>query len=225
MPIRSVRDISDSVDQNELERKTGVPLSKRFIAISAIAGMPRKTWPAEKFRSLITRILDGTDCLVVLTGTRAEAGAIAAIRDGFGDRVFNIAGKMSLIELAGLLKFASGFVGNDSGTGHVAGALGIPVVSLHVQPRNSDPYHIHSAQHYRPAGPRVRIVQPEDFLAPCQGRCDRAAVHCLDQITVDQVWNALMLALTESCQKPFNAESTACVFLQHNCGKQGRQAD
>jgi ADP-heptose:LPS heptosyltransferase len=107
----------------------------------------------------------------------------------------NVAGKLSLLDFIGFLRLAKAFVGNDSGPGHIAGALGIPTISLHVQPRESDPRHIKSPAHHRPVGPSVTVVQPETFLAPCQDRCEAKTVHCLDQIQVDEVWTALVHAL------------------------------
>jgi heptosyltransferase-1 len=190
-PIRGVRAIADSQSPDTVFGKAGVPRGKPFIVLSPGTGMQRKTWPAHKFRSLCTRILKETNDLVVLTGTPAERELAAGVAADFGERVINAAGNLTLMELIGLLSHASAFVGNDSGAGHIAGPLGVPVISLHVQPKNSDPHHIHAPEHYRPAGPHVTLVQPDRFLAPCQGRCESSVAHCIDQITVDQVWAAL----------------------------------
>lgn len=191
MPIRGVRAIADSISAERIFVKVGIPVGKRFIVLSPVAGMPRKTWPAHKFRELCKLILEQTTYLIVLTGTRAETETTASISAGLGDRIIDTAGRLNLMELIGLLNLATVFIGNDSGTGHVAGALGLHTISLHVQPKSSDPHHIHAPEHYRPVGPNVTIVQPENFLAPCYGRCESINVHCLNQITVDQVWNAL----------------------------------
>lgn len=193
--IRGVRAIADSVRPETIFIKSGVPRGKAFIVISPSAGMRRKTWPAHKFRALCMRILNETDYLVVLTGTPAERELAAAVAANLGNRVINAAGKLNLLELIGLLSHASAFVGNDSGAGHIAGPLGLPVISMHVQPKDSDPHHIHAPEHYRPAGPNVTLVQPDRFLAPCHGRCESTTAHCIDQITVDQVWTALNSAL------------------------------
>jgi ADP-heptose:LPS heptosyltransferase len=195
MQIRGVRAIAETVDAESLFIKTGISRDIPFITVTPGAGAPRKTWPGQKFHELCARILAKTDCQVVLTGTSGEISLAAAVAAGLGDRVINIAGKLSLVELIALLGHATAFVGNDSGAGHIAGPMGVPVISLHVQPKDSDPHHIHAPEHYRPVGPNVTIVQPDRFLAPCEGRCESNTVHCLDQITVDEVWNALARAL------------------------------
>jgi ADP-heptose:LPS heptosyltransferase len=130
---------------------------------------------------------------VVVAGTRSEADLAHSVSQGLGDRVSSCAGLLNLQELAGLLSMARIFVGNDSGTGHVAGALGIPTISLHVQPKTADAHHISAPEHYKPVGPQVTVLQPDDFLAPCHNRCEASSVHCLDQITVEEVWSAFTI--------------------------------
>jgi ADP-heptose:LPS heptosyltransferase len=193
--LRGLRVIAASLDRETILRKARVPLGKPFIVLSPVASAPRKTWPAHKFRALIERILAETNQVIVLDGTKVQAPQTAAIAMGFGDRVIDTQGRLNQSELIALISHATAFVGNDSGAGHVAGPLGIPVVSLNGQPKDSDPYHIHAPEHFRPIGPHVNVMQPDHFLPPCSGRCDFAAVHCLDQITVDEVWKVLKVAV------------------------------
>ena len=194
--LRGLHAIASSVDYPSLLQKAGIPANQPFMVLSSGAGLPRKTWPAHKFRELTSRILTNSGMLVVLTGSKTEVAVADTIADGLGDRVINTAGKLNLTELIALISHAAAFVGNDSGAGHIAGPLGIPLISLHVQAKNSDPYYIHAPEHYRPLGPHVTILQPEHFLAPCTVRCESTTVHCLDQITVDQVWTALERTMT-----------------------------
>jgi ADP-heptose:LPS heptosyltransferase len=193
--LRVLRAVSAAGNGKEVLQKAGISSDASFIVIAPAASQPRKTWPAHKFHELASRILANTDKLVVLTGTKADVSIAASVAEDLGNRVINTAGKLDLNELITLISQASGFVGNDSGTGHIAGPLGIPVISLHVQAKNSDPYHLNAPEHHRPLGPNVTLLQPERFLAPCTDRCESATVHCLDQITVDEVWIALEAAL------------------------------
>ena len=148
-------------------------------------------WPAEKFRALCATILKETDASIVLTGTQREEEIANAVMEGLGGRVINCAGKLNLLELTKLISLASAFVGNDSGAGHIAGLLGIPTVSLHVQPKDCDPRYLHLSEKCRPVGPNITLLQPDTCLPPCKGHCDSPVLHCLDQISVAQVWEAL----------------------------------
>lgn len=191
MPIRGIQGMAAAQNREALLHKAGISTERPFVAISPAAGARRKEWPEEKFLQLCRHILHETKCDVVLTGTPAERGMCNRMAHMLGDGAVSTAGDLSLQELIGVLSHASAFVGNDSGTGHIAGALDIPVISLHVQAKGSDPNHIHAPEHYRPAGSRVVVVQPEKFLAPCHNRCESAESHCIAQIEVDAVWDAL----------------------------------
>jgi heptosyltransferase-3 len=195
MPIKSIQDIADGVDFAKILEKVGIAQAGSFVVVAPGASSPHKTWPPAKYRVLCERMLQHTGLSVVLTGSPSESAVASAVGSGLGNRVIDVTGKLTLLELIGLLRRARAFVGNDSGPGHIAGALGIPTISLHVQPRSSDPHHIKSPAHHRPAGPLVTVVQPENFLAPCEDRCESKTVHCLDQIGVDEVWTALVRAL------------------------------
>jgi ADP-heptose:LPS heptosyltransferase len=195
MPIESLQKIADGVHTRTVFQKLGIAEATAFVVLAPGASSPHKTWPSQKYRALCELILQNTELTVVLTGTPSETAVAIAVGRDLGNRVVNGAGKLSLLELIGLLRLARAFVGNDSGPGHIAGALGIPTISLHVQPKNSDPRHIKSPAHHRPAGPYVTVVQPEKFLDPCHDRCESKTVHCLDQITVDEVWISLARAL------------------------------
>jgi ADP-heptose:LPS heptosyltransferase len=199
MPIESLQKIADDVGTKKIFEKVGIAETTAFVVLAPGASSPHKTWPSQKYRALCELILQNTELTIVLTGTQSESTVATAVAHGLGDRVVNGAGKLNLLELIGFLRRGKAFVGNDSGPGHIAGSLGTPTISLHVQPKNSDPRHIKSPAHHRPAGPYVTVVQPETFLAPCQDRCESKTVHCLDQITVDEVWKALAHALGPKC--------------------------
>jgi heptosyltransferase III len=93
------------------------------------AGSPAKRWPAEAFARVITALAAGARMNVVVHQGPADAGAAAALRRHVGDGVVWLV-EPTLPELAGVLAEAAAFVGNDSGVGHLAAALGVPSVVL-----------------------------------------------------------------------------------------------
>jgi ADP-heptose:LPS heptosyltransferase len=197
-PIHGLRVIAEAVDYELLMKKVQMGGSIPFLVVSPGAGEPRRMWPAEKFRALCARILEQSTVYVVLTGTQREEPLAALVKEGLGERVINCAGKLNLFELTALISHAIGFVGNDSGTGHLAGLLAIPTVSLHVQPKNCDTKYLHLAEKCRPVGPNVTLLQPDTCLPPCEGYCDSQTLHCLDQIIVDQVWAVVKRILSDA---------------------------
>jgi ADP-heptose:LPS heptosyltransferase len=184
MQLRGLHAIAQEQDANDLLARAGVPSSVPYIVLAPGASKPNRAWPARSFRELCHLILQATDLHIVVTGTKSEFELAEVITAGSEGRAFNCAGAFNITELTAVLAHAKAFVGNDSGTGHIAGPLGIPVISLHTQAEGADPHHI-----------RVTVLRPPSFLHPCRTHCEAAGPHCIAQITPTAVFNALMLAV------------------------------
>lgn len=99
----------------EVEATQGAPL-----VIHPGAGSPAKRWAAEKFRALAHAL--GRRTAVV------RGPADPPVEDSDGD----VWDGLPLAELAGRLKGSGLFVGNDSGITHLAAAVGVPTLAIHV---------------------------------------------------------------------------------------------
>ncbi|MGB9154725.1 MAG: glycosyltransferase family 9 protein [Alphaproteobacteria bacterium] len=89
---------------------------------------PHKRWPPLHYADLANRLhAKGFPCVIV--GTNADADAIAVIKNEAPDFI-DLSGQTNLFELAGILRRATGVIGNDTGPLHMAGALGAPVLAL-----------------------------------------------------------------------------------------------
>ena len=110
------------------------------------SGGPRKCWPPSSYAALAERLQrQGAQVLLVLGPVEAERPAPPA--------PCPVLRPPGAIELASLLERASLFVGNDSGPGHLAAALGRPTLSLFGP---TDP------QVWRPLGPCCRVLRAPD---------------------------------------------------------------
>ena len=98
----------------------------KYAVIVPGAAQVNKRWPIERFRELAGKIDERFGLSVVATGTQGEREYIEAI----GKRVINLAGKTTVRELIPLMKKASLVVSNDTGPGHIAAALGVPMVMI-----------------------------------------------------------------------------------------------
>jgi ADP-heptose:LPS heptosyltransferase len=101
----------------------------------------------------------------------------------------------------------------DSGIAHIAGALGIPTVVLSPFPSSCAEEHPNSPTRFRPCGPRVRVLQPESPLPPCHPTCSFSGPHCIQQITPEDVLEAVRELLREGAESAspaltFAGEST-----------------
>jgi len=109
---------------DKLLKSQGV--NAKYAVIVPGAAQPNKRWPIERFAELAGKISERFGLSIVATGSQGEREYIEAI----GKRVINLAGKTSVCELVPLMKRASLVVSNDTGPGHIAAALGVPVVMI-----------------------------------------------------------------------------------------------
>jgi len=123
-----------------------------FAVIQPFSGSPRKNWPLERFREIAAG-LSGTLGMPVRWCAGPEEDLEGALR------IHN------LYELAGMLRSARIYIGNDSGITHLAAASGAPVVAIFGP---TDP------AVWAPRGDRVQVIQGQ-----------------LDEIKVEQVLYAV----------------------------------
>ena len=73
-------------------------------------------------------------------------------------------GQTSVRELIALISMANAHVGGDTGSTHIAAALGVPAVGLYsiTRPQRSCPYGQIERCHYDPSG--LAAIQPEQVL-------------------------------------------------------------
>jgi lipopolysaccharide heptosyltransferase I len=101
-----------------------------------------KCWPAERFARLADMISLQYNLSIVATGSASEAGIIEKVKEKANVPLTSLAGRTSLSELVALLKCARLVVSNDTGPGHIAAALGVPLVLIfgRTNPIRLEPY-------------------------------------------------------------------------------------
>jgi heptosyltransferase-2 len=125
----------------------------------------------------------------------AEAERVAATVAAQGLRAASSAGVLALRDNAALIGGASLFVGMDSGPGHIASALGVPVVIVGVHPHGASPGHPAAPERFGPWGDpsRVLVLRPPGHRDPCSDGCEANEPHCILGITVDDVVGVVAL--------------------------------
>lgn len=148
----------------------GLP-GKRWLAIAPGANWPGKKWPREHYRALLALAAKRFDAAIIV-GSDQDLPDARAIASAALPCVITT-GSTELRTAAAMLSRAQAFVGNDSGLGHIAAALGVPTLTVFGP---GDP------ARYRPSGPRARIAQaPQNDLA---------------RLTAESVWSALEALLS-----------------------------
>ena len=161
--------------------------SGKYIIIAPGSTQRKRNWPALNFAEVICRLRKKYELYFLVTGGPNEAGLCEKVSNATDGAAVSIAGKTQLVELMVLLKSSALLIGNDSGTGHLSGALGVPTIAISSFPRSCTQEHPNSPQRFRPTGPRVTVLQPDRPLSPCTNSCEYAEAHCITQVSVESV--------------------------------------
>ncbi len=101
----------------------------RWLALGPGANWEPKIWPAAQFQNLIALLQDRFDGVILLGGP-SDASRCTAVAAHCPLPCVNLAGQTGLLEATAVLARATLFIGNDSGLGHLASAVGAPTLTL-----------------------------------------------------------------------------------------------
>jgi ADP-heptose:LPS heptosyltransferase len=146
---------------------------------------PHRRWDKSKFAEITRRLGAELGAKVVLTGTAEERALVREVRSLAGTPgVLDAAGEFSIGQVAALAGRCDLVLSNDTGTMHVAAAMGVPTVGL---------FGPESPTRYGPFGQRNRSVYKHLPCSPCieihRGRHRRCGdAQCMGDIGVEEVW-------------------------------------
>ncbi len=156
-----------------------------------VALAPGSAWETKRyphFRRVAEELIRrGVGVFVV--GTEAESNLLDEISAAGAVKVVSA----SILDTAALFAKVSAVVANDSGAGHIASAMGTPVVSIFgpTVPQ----------QGFYPWGERVKIVQVDLDCRPCDPhgprKCPRGHHNCMRLIPPEMVVDAVMEIIEE----------------------------
>jgi len=91
---------------------------------------------------------------VVFIGAEPDRPVFRAVVDAGAGDVLDLVGKTSVAELVALISIADAHVGGDTGSSHVAAALGKPAIGLYsaTRPERTCPYGQRDNTLYDPSG-------------------------------------------------------------------------
>ncbi|WP_270936592.1 glycosyltransferase family 9 protein [Falsiroseomonas oryzae] len=136
-------------------RVDSLRLPERFVAMHAMSNESSREWPAEKWRELVT-LAERELGLPWL-----EVGGAPFVLGRDDERC--LAGRLSILETAELLRRATLFIGIDSGPAHIAHAVGAPGVVLLGRHRHFTHYTPYSGSYAD--GSRATLVRTEGPVA------------------------------------------------------------
>ena len=201
-PLQSLLAVAESVDWKALTQRLGLQPDRPFAVIAPGASKPVRRWPLERWLPVADLLKQHGLSIVILSGP-GDVAIGKELSGSLGDGAILIAGTTTFVETVALLSHARIFLGNDSGPGHVAGALGIPTLTIFVSLRNSDADGYSSVTRIHPLGPETAFVTPSACIAPCTDFCrETTTVHCIQNVSEDAVLQETARLLRASKEQP-----------------------
>lgn len=140
-----------------------------------------KRWPLERFAAAVAQLRERhpeDEIHISIVGSPAEAALGEQLNNAIAEPKENLAGKTSVGELVDYLKTCHIVVSNDTGTMHLAAALGIPTVAIF---GSTEPVLT------SPIGEIHRVIREKVDCSPCFKRECPIDFRCMTGISVDQV--------------------------------------
>jgi heptosyltransferase III len=169
----------------------GIDLNRRICIVHPGSGGSAREWSPESFGKFAALLSTEQDFQIIITGVAGEETKVNRAIVASESRGIPLVGRLSVKELAAIIRLADLFVSNSTGPLHIASAVGTPVVGL---------YPPHTAMSHRRWGPctsKKRVLVPATPI-DCN-ECVRQDVECscMANITVDQVYAAAIALLAE----------------------------
>ncbi len=166
----------------------------QYIVVATGARKTTSKWPIANFVALCVALAEAHKDEIVIIGDGDDVADAHAIAQALpAGRVRNATGQVPIENLPALLAKASLYIGNDTGTTHIAAKLGVPTICVF---SGAADYRV-----WQPLGANVRTIRVAIDCSPCH--LDRKEecpvdVKCLRLITVGDVLATALAMLNES---------------------------
>ena len=114
---------------NKLLTENGISNNNYAVLVPGSAHAD-KCWPVERFAVIAEKISSQFNMPIIATGTKSERAVVEKIKSVCGVSIINLAGLTGIGELTAILKKTKIVISNDTGPGHIAAALNVPLVLI-----------------------------------------------------------------------------------------------
>ncbi|MCX6136132.1 MAG: glycosyltransferase family 9 protein [Ignavibacteriales bacterium] len=185
LPGRMELAVPAEAERSVRQKLEAASVKRRFIVLHPGSGGSARDWKPQNFAALADMIAAKLSFGVVLTGGPGEESIVQSVARKTVLPPASFVGDLSLKELAALIKDSACFISNSTGPLHMAAALGTPVIAMY------PPIKACSPVRWGPYTDRKKIFLADSAQCPlCQGGPCRGN-DCMDQITVEQVFQSL----------------------------------
>lgn len=190
-----------NVKETELYmQRYGISRYQHIVAVGLTGSSDNKSWSPKNYADLfekIERINRGEYVFLILGDKNAllSSEKIRKYKSNLSN-VISLVGQTSLGQVLAIMHFCTYYLGSNTGLLHIAAAFQKPIVEISAVFVDGDAN--------EPIGP-VRsgawktpsiVLQPQSGMDGCISACSKTYSHCINQITVDDVYNALLCIST-----------------------------
>jgi ADP-heptose:LPS heptosyltransferase len=154
-----------------------------FYGIQPGAMQENRRWPVESWARLCDLVWEELGGTAIIFGAKPDTDIGHQIEGQVGNPIINAIGKTTISQLAGLLTRCEMLVTNDTGTMHLAAAVGTPIVAIFLAAARSDDT--------APYGRGHLILEANIDCAPCSYHTGCANPVCHSTITPKVVLDAI----------------------------------
>ena len=185
----------------ELMKEAGIDPDRPYLVVNpSHGGGGHKGWRTEKYSTLLDEIAADPGVPALLVGSGADRGLAESIARGCADAPKSLVGRTNLKQLAAILKRSALHLCGDTGSAHIAAAVGTRVVTIFGR---TDPDRL------APYGQGEWVIHHrEQCAAPCRRfhetmpvnrkqKCLTPPPRCLDAVQVAEVAETVRRALKE----------------------------
>jgi len=168
----------------ELLASEKIVSEKGFVTVNPFSHWSYKEWGIDKWRQIISFVWQEYKMPVLILGSEEERKRADELIFADSSSAYNLAGKTTLREMAGVLQRSRLHIGVDSAAPHIAAAVGTPTLTI---------YGPSDWRDWAPPGEKNQVVLPEMDCSPCRKKgCDGSGQSkCLDNLTVAKVQDAM----------------------------------
>ena len=164
-----------------------------LIAVALVGSSGTRSWSPCKYGNVFFELSRryGNKIRFLLCGGTDANKASLKIPDEQKENCIDITGKTTLTEAAAVISRCALYLGSDTGLMHMAASFGIPIIEISASNMETPDYWGSSPRRTGPWKVDSMVLRPKKGLDECKYFCARPYAHCIDQVTEEQVVNAL----------------------------------
>ena len=170
-----------------LFRQANLEDSALAIGFGPVAAHPLKQWPVERYIELAQQLVQRENARILLFGGPADVSTVSRMAAQIPHAPIVLCGNLSLLESAAAIRRCAVFVGNDTGTIHLAAAMQRKVVVLFGPTVEEFGYY--------PYRTPAQVISKPLSCRPCthtgKGVCKIKTHACMATITPAEVFEAV----------------------------------